>query len=714
MSIYDKETILMPGGFSPEAMCFSSGSLILFKDNLYFFGSLTSGTNSNSALKYNPETNSWDSFTNLPISYNNDKDSIIVFHNKVFFMHHGGKFYVTSDCLTWNSYDYNYDTYDLNPDNPNSIISIKNIYLVINNDTLYAVCNFSKGYSVNNYCCGIYQYNETNNEFTFIEDSLIDNIDSSSPPFIETLPVSYHGRIHIPSVDDYSSIISSTIGHPHIRFINNSWEEQKNFIDLNRGVNATFIEGGASSFVDSDRLVFSYLNDLFIFDDSTNTFVKSSYGSGTRMGFISNQNNDKGILLGVSFNPSSSTNEYYISRYENGNIIETSPLSGLGDDKQVSKVIYGNQTLIDLTSDTVTAATLLEGYTAHGADGNIIVGTASGGGGGSSLVYPNLPLTTAYYAQVLYMFTTHETNEEEKLYIVVGFNNFQLIGGWLFKLDKQQGWVPASQQRLPIDVYTVLVYFNGSLHMFSGNTSALTQKHYSLNLSTDTITTYNNTYNVKCGAAVVFQDTIVLLGGVASDSIAKTWAYWDEQQDTWTSNTMPIQYQYKSTYYKGIPIVYNNELHILGAGGSSNSLNTTAQRYHYKLSSLSGSFTSVEMLPTYMAMGQGVNYSATVYNNSIYVMTPFSDYEVGSMMSNSIMIYNGSSWTQKQYSSFTELGNVTIPTRTNFVVATYNNKIVFENMIIPAAITTYGSAYNSKYLSALMTFDGTTIEPFTL
>ena len=40
-----------------------------------------------------------------------------------------------------------------------------------------------------------------------------------------------------------------------------------------------------------------------------------------------------------------------------------------------SKVIYGSQTLIDLTSDTVDAAHLAEGYTAHGADGEPITGT---------------------------------------------------------------------------------------------------------------------------------------------------------------------------------------------------------------------------------------------------------------------------------------------------------------------------------------------------
>ena len=40
----------------------------------------------------------------------------------------------------------------------------------------------------------------------------------------------------------------------------------------------------------------------------------------------------------------------------------------------VSKVIYGGNTLIDLTADTVIADKLLSGYTAHGADGELING----------------------------------------------------------------------------------------------------------------------------------------------------------------------------------------------------------------------------------------------------------------------------------------------------------------------------------------------------
>lgn len=41
----------------------------------------------------------------------------------------------------------------------------------------------------------------------------------------------------------------------------------------------------------------------------------------------------------------------------------------------ISKVIYGGETLIDLTADTVKADKLLKGTTAHGADGEAITGT---------------------------------------------------------------------------------------------------------------------------------------------------------------------------------------------------------------------------------------------------------------------------------------------------------------------------------------------------
>lgn len=44
-----------------------------------------------------------------------------------------------------------------------------------------------------------------------------------------------------------------------------------------------------------------------------------------------------------------------------------------------NKVVYGAKVLIDLTSDTVTADTLLEGTTAHDASGKKITGTMPAG-----------------------------------------------------------------------------------------------------------------------------------------------------------------------------------------------------------------------------------------------------------------------------------------------------------------------------------------------
>lgn len=52
--------------------------------------------------------------------------------------------------------------------------------------------------------------------------------------------------------------------------------------------------------------------------------------------------------------------------------------------KVVRKTSNGTETLLDLTGDTVTAATLKKGYTAHDKNGAPITGTldTSGSGGG--------------------------------------------------------------------------------------------------------------------------------------------------------------------------------------------------------------------------------------------------------------------------------------------------------------------------------------------
>lgn len=46
-------------------------------------------------------------------------------------------------------------------------------------------------------------------------------------------------------------------------------------------------------------------------------------------------------------------------------------------EKNISKVVYGGKTLIDLTADTVTADKILSTYTAHDKSGAQIVGTCT-------------------------------------------------------------------------------------------------------------------------------------------------------------------------------------------------------------------------------------------------------------------------------------------------------------------------------------------------
>lgn len=47
----------------------------------------------------------------------------------------------------------------------------------------------------------------------------------------------------------------------------------------------------------------------------------------------------------------------------------------MANNQYVNKVVYGNQTLIDLTSDTINPDVLVQGYTAHNRAGEIINGT---------------------------------------------------------------------------------------------------------------------------------------------------------------------------------------------------------------------------------------------------------------------------------------------------------------------------------------------------
>lgn len=61
----------------------------------------------------------------------------------------------------------------------------------------------------------------------------------------------------------------------------------------------------------------------------------------------------------------------------------------------ISKIILNGVTQMDLTQDTVAASNLIAPNTAHGADGEAVVGTATAGGGASNFVTGTFRGTTA-------------------------------------------------------------------------------------------------------------------------------------------------------------------------------------------------------------------------------------------------------------------------------------------------------------------------------
>jgi len=61
----------------------------------------------------------------------------------------------------------------------------------------------------------------------------------------------------------------------------------------------------------------------------------------------------------------------------------------------INKVVYNNDTLIDLTQDTVTASNLYKGCTAHDKSGNTITGTAEVTVTGQKLVMPEGLITVS-------------------------------------------------------------------------------------------------------------------------------------------------------------------------------------------------------------------------------------------------------------------------------------------------------------------------------
>ena len=106
----------------------------------------------------------------------------------------------------------------------------------------------------------------------------------------------------------------------------------------------------------------------------------------------------------------------------------------------VNKVVFGGETVVDLTTDTVTPETLAEGVTAHDASGRQITGTmASGGGSGGdeyAVARSILEATiTEYVDEHLTSIASYRLRESTNL-IYVCAPSVQSIGTYAFTACK--------------------------------------------------------------------------------------------------------------------------------------------------------------------------------------------------------------------------------------------------------------------------------------
>ena len=104
----------------------------------------------------------------------------------------------------------------------------------------------------------------------------------------------------------------------------------------------------------------------------------------------------------------------------------------------INKVIFGTDTLIDLTADTVAPETLAAGITAHDKSGAAIVGTAEFGGGGGGGSLPSATKKDVnfydYDGTILYSYTVAEAAALTELPALPSHEGL-ICQGWNWTLD---------------------------------------------------------------------------------------------------------------------------------------------------------------------------------------------------------------------------------------------------------------------------------------
>lgn len=301
----------------------------------------------------------------------------------------------------------------------------------------------------------------------------------------------------------------------------------------------------------------------------------------------------------------------------------------------VSKVIFGTETLIDLTEDTVTPAVLFKGDTAHAANGDKIVGTYEAPSAGTMIektvtedgTYKASDDNAVGYSKVIVQkpFNTGEiTITEDGIYKAAGegYKGYTKVivkvpggGGdaYVTTIDdvvqeRDLDFVSMSFEEisLPYDFYQgSAVILNGEIHILGGYDSTEEgncKNHYKYD-GGSWVRVSTLPYAFIRGSAVVYNDEIHILGG---------WGWYD-------SNAPKKHYKWNGTSWtpvstlpfdliSGAALMYKGELNILGS------------TYHYKLNGTD--WVSVSTMSYDISEG-----SVVVYNNEIHTLSQTRHYK---------------------------------------------------------------------------------------
>lgn len=311
-----------------------------------------------------------------------------------------------------------------------------------------------------------------------------------------------------------------------------------------------------------------------------------------------------------------------------------------------NKVVLGNETLIDLTEDTATVESVLDGYTFHGADGVQRVGTAIAGGGDdkmnidgsnadSAVTFANSAFTIGsrvpYYeigteSHVDTVSVDDWSINRDNINNAILYNNLLYIVSdwWIDALNPETNTFTTCPQ-LPYNFaynrfYGASVVYHDRIHIIGGYGSSSFNNHYSwgigdLSWTKECSLPYGTGFNNLCRSAfVVFNDRIYLFGGIGSNGsdYNNYMLTWKEGESSWSYNN---NYPYQC--YGGRAVVYDNKIHVLGGNNSS------VKKYHY---SWNGEFSSGWTKESNLPVNFGYSDTSFVYDNKIYILSNIGCY----------------------------------------------------------------------------------------